>query len=240
MEVGPPPRVSTREGGWLLGGQQQQQWDNPPLRQSRNMDVMKGQISRPHPRRMLQTAYIVVFVIINVILETAHGHKRGVPLAFQPLRLQKDHGRQGGLNPLLDSIRRPLTGGLEIWRGRTGHARSSIALAAPKHVPLGAGLSVSLDKPVLHKRLARTAGKVPQFVWTAMGLALALLLVAKTPGWGLLNARVRDFCERRHWDVYERLVYRLRCVGLGNLLPEAGGSVGGGHEARRGRAGPPL
>lgn len=90
-------------------------------------------------------------------------------------------------------------------------------MAAPKHVPLGAGLSVSLDKPVLHKRLARTAGKVPQLVWTAVGLALALLLVAKTPGWGLLNARVRDFCERRHWDVYERLVYRLRCVGLGNL-----------------------
>ena len=89
-------------------------------------------------------------------------------------------------------------------------SRGSTALFAFKRLPLGAGVSVSLDKPALPKGIRPSAGQAPHFVWVLAGVVLALLLLGKLPGVALVNGAVRDFCERNNLDIYDKLAYRLR------------------------------
>jgi hypothetical protein len=152
---------------------------------------------------------LLLVVILSTMMEAtnafvlgSHGQGRSGnnPSSFQLLRLSRQQRRMPLLSPSLTSRHQPPS------------SRSSTALTAFKRLPLGAGVSVSLDKPALPKSIQPSTGQAPQLVWVLAGVAVALLLLGKLPGLAMVNGAVRDFCERNNLDIYEKLAYRLRYV----------------------------
>lgn len=214
MESESPPDGARRKGergeggqaSWSLGGRQQQQ-----QRQQR-AGAEAGAPSPPRPPAsgmLYSTLFFLVVVIFGTMMEATNsfvlgsrGNGRGGnnPSSLQLPRTSELQRRMTFLSPSLIAHR----------QSTVRSSRSSTALAAFKRLPLGAGVSVSLDKPSLPKGIRPGAGQAPHFVWVLAGVTLALLLLGKLPGVGLVNGAVRDFCERNNLDIYDKLAYRLR------------------------------
>eukprot|EP00624_Nannochloropsis_granulata_P000906 evm.model.NODE_13969_length_38266_cov_26.164612.6 len=215
MESESPPRGARRKGeggeksqaSWSLGQRQQQQQQQQQLRAG--AEAAAPSPPRPPAYGMLRSTMFLLVVIFGTMVEAtdsfvlgSRGYGRGGnnPSSFQLPRINGFQRRMPLLSPSPIAHR----------QSTPRSSRGSTALAAFKRLPLGAGVSVSLDKPALPKGIRPSAGQAPHFVWVLAGVALALLLLGKLPGVAWVNGAVRDFCERNNLDIYDKLAYRLR------------------------------
>jgi len=155
---------------------------------------------------MLRRTMLLLVVILGTMMEATNGFVLGSHRRASGGSSPSSFPRLSGLQRRMPLLSPPPS---TRHQPPSSSSRSSTALAAFKRLPLGAGVSVSLDKPALPKSIRHT-GQAPQLVWVLAGVAVALLLLGKLPGLAMVNGAVRDFCERNNLDIYEKLAYRLR------------------------------